>query len=52
MLIILMILFLDRSNNLMVIFTIFMLLALTFIAIARSIESRNEWRKINIDQEN
>ena len=40
------IIFIDRSNQFMVIVTIFLLLALTLITIIRSLISRNEWRKL------
>ena len=40
------IIFINRDNQLMVICTIFLLILLAFITILRSINSRNEWRKI------
>ena len=40
------IIFINRDNHLMVICTIFLLILLAFITILRSINSRNEWRKI------
>ena len=43
---ILMILFIDRENTIMVIVTIFFLLLMTSITILRSIDSRNQWRQI------
>ena len=40
------IIFLDRNNFLMVVFTILILIFLTIITIIRSLISRNEWRKL------
>jgi len=40
------IIFINRENNLMVICTIFLLVSLAFITILRSLDSRNQWRKI------
>ena len=40
------IVFFDRTNNILVSFTILLLIFLTIITVARSINSRNEWRKI------
>jgi hypothetical protein len=40
------IIFINRDNQLMVICTISLLVILAFITILRSIDSRNEWRKI------
>ena len=40
------IIFIDRDNQLMVICTIFLLAILTFITILRSIDSRNQWREM------
>ena len=40
------IIFINRDNQLMVICTISLLILLAFITILRSINSRNEWRKI------
>jgi len=40
------IVFFDRSNNILVSITILLLIFLTIITVARSINSRNEWRKI------
>ena len=40
------IIFIDRNNLTMVIITICLLLFVTFLTIMRSIDSRNEWRKI------
>jgi len=40
------IIFINRDNQLMVFCTIFLLVFLAFITILRSINSRNEWRKI------
>ena len=45
-LIFILIIFIDRNSKLMVITTIFLLLALTLITIIRSLISRNEWRKL------
>jgi len=46
MLIFILIVFIDRNNQVMVIVTIFLLLLLTLITILRSLISRNEWRKL------
>ena len=40
------IIFINRDNQFMVICTISLLILLAFITILRSINSRNEWRKI------
>tara|TARA_Y100001960_G_C14369714_1_gene678521 strand:- start:445 stop:672 length:228 start_codon:yes stop_codon:yes gene_type:complete len=42
----LLIIFIDRNNIFMVIFTISLLLFITFITVLRSLDSRNEWRKM------
>ena len=44
--IILLIIFIDRSNSAMVYITIGLLIIISIITIIRSINSRNEWRKI------
>ena len=36
----------DRDNIFIVILTIFLLITISFITIIRSLNSRNEWRKI------
>ena len=41
----LLLIFLDRQNSYLVIVTILLLLILSAIAVLRSLESRNEWRK-------
>ena len=43
---IILILFLDRTNLYWVIGTIILLLLLSFIAVLRFLDSRNEWREI------
>ena len=43
---ILLLVFLDRNNFYMVVVAIFLLLILSFITVVRSLNSRNEWRKI------
>jgi len=40
------IIFLDRDNNIMVMMTIIILIITTIITVLRSIVSRNEWRKL------
>ena len=40
------IIFLDRNNFYMVVFTIFILLFITVVTVVRSLNSRNEWREI------
>ena len=40
------IVFLDRDNNIMVMMTIIILIITTIITVLRSIVSRNEWRKL------
>ena len=40
------IVFLDRSNFYMVVFTILILLFITTVTVIRSLNSRNEWRKL------
>ena len=40
------VIFINRENQLMVICTISLLTILTFITILRSIDSRNQWREI------
>ena len=42
---IVLLIFLDRQNHYWVITTLLLLLILSAIAVLRSIESRNEWRK-------
>ena len=42
----LLIIFIDRNNIFMVISTISLLLFITFITVLRSLDSRNEWRKM------
>ena len=42
----LLIVFLDRSNKVMVCMSISLLILITLITILRSLVSRNEWRKI------
>ena len=46
MILILLLIFLDRNNIILVVFTIALLFVLSGIAILRAFESRNEWRKI------
>jgi hypothetical protein len=41
---VLLLVFLDRQNNYWVLVTILLLLLLSFLAILRSVESRNQWR--------
>ena len=45
------VIFLDRGNKAMVITTIILLLFISIITILRSINSRNEWRKMIEDGE-
>ena len=45
-LVFILIMFIERDNIFMVIFTIVLLSILTFITFLRSIDSRNQWRKI------
>ena len=45
-LVFILIMFIERDNIYMVIFTIVLLSILTFITFLRSIDSRNQWRKI------
>ena len=40
------ILFFDRNNEIQVTFTIILIILLTIITVLRSLNSRNEWRKI------
>ena len=40
------IVFLDRNNFYMVVFTILILLFITTVTVIRSLNSRNEWRKL------
>ena len=47
----LLVLFLDRQNKIMVIVTISLLLLISLITILRSINSRNEWRQMIEDGE-
>jgi len=47
----LLVIFLDRENNVMVIITILFLLIISTLTILRSINSRNEWRKMIEDGE-
>ena len=47
----LLVLFLDRENKIMVIVTISLLLLISLITILRSINSRNEWRQMIEDGE-
>ena len=42
----LLIIFLDRTNKFMIIITLSLLFLMTFITIIRSLNSRNEWRKL------
>ena len=44
--IILLIITIDRNDFFMVSFTIILLLIISFITVVRSLNSRNEWRKI------
>ena len=46
-----MIIFLDRNNQYFVIITIALLLIMTFITILRSLDARNQWRKLIDDGE-
>ena len=46
LLVFIMIVFVDRSNAMMVYSTIILLLLLTGITVVRSLISRNEWRQI------
>ena len=39
------IVFLDRHNFYLVMLTLFLLILLSFVAILRTLESRNQWRK-------
>ena len=43
---ILLIIFLDRENKIMVILSLVLLIVMSTITIIRSLDSRNEWRKM------